>query len=159
MNSRSEAFAKARDYVFLLLKFRLRSENEILERLKRKNFSTEVAREVIDFLKEKRFIDDNVFAKAWINSRLRKPYGLRRIRYELRQKGVEQEVVEAQVGNIGESYAEADIVVDLIKGKLSKLKGIEPDIAKRRIYAYLIRRGFSPEIVVNSLNRLCKQTS
>lgn len=159
MNSRSEAFAKARDYVFLLLKFRLRSENEILERLKRKNFSTEVAREVIDFLKEKRFIDDNVFAKAWINSRLKRTYGLRRIRQELKLKGVDREVIESQVGDISENYAEADIVADLIKGKLSKLKGIEPDIAKRRIYAYLIRRGFSPEIVVNSLNRLCKQTS
>lgn len=157
MSSGSAIFEKAKNYAFLLLKFRLRSENELIERLKRKNFSEEISREVVNFLKEKRFVDDNLFARAWINSRLKRPFGLRRIRSELKAKGVGQEVVEEEIGNVGDNYAEEDIVVDLIKQKLSKLKGIEPIVAKRRIYGYLIRRGFSPEIIINNLNRLCKQ--
>jgi len=157
LSSGSAIFEKAKNYAFLLLKFRLRSENELIERLKRKNFSEEISREVVNFLKEKRFVDDNLFARAWINSRLKRPFGLRRIRSELKAKGVGQEVVEEEIGNVGDNYAEEDIVVDLIKQKLSKLKGIEPIVAKRRIYGYLIRRGFSPEIIINNLNRLCKQ--
>jgi regulatory protein len=157
--SRSPDFAKARDYVFLLLKFRLRSEKEILLRLKKKGFSSGVASEVIAFLKEKQFIDDNAFAKAWINSRLKRTYGLRRIKQELKQKGIDNQVIETQLLNLGDSYTEAEIVENLIKGKLSKLKGLDPDVARRRIYGYLIRRGFSPEIAASSLNRLCKQIS
>jgi len=157
LSSSSAIFEKAKNYAFLLLKFRLRSENELIERLKRKNFSEELSREVVNFLKEKRFVDDNLFARAWINSRLKRPFGLRRIRSELKAKGVGKEVVEEEIGNVSDNYAEEDIVVDLIKQKLSKLKGIEPIVAKRRIYGYLIRRGFSPEIIINNLNRLCKQ--
>lgn len=159
MNSRLEDFEKAKNYAFLLLKFRLRSVNELLERLKRKGFSEELSRKVVSFLEEKRFLDDNLFAKSWIDSRLKRRIGLRRIRQELKVKGVDKEIVEEQVGSINKDYSEASIIVDSIKIKLEKLKGIEPIVAKRRIYGYLVRRGFSPEIVINNLNRLCKQTS
>ena len=159
MNSRSEDFEKAKNYAFLLLKFRLRSVNELVERLKRKGFTEERSREVVSFLEEKKFVDDKLFAKSWINARLKRPFGLRRIRLELKAKGVNKEVVEEEIGNISEDYTETEIVADLIKVKLKRLKGIEPVVAKRRIYGYLVRRGFSPEIVINNLNRLCKQTS
>ncbi|MCX5699979.1 MAG: regulatory protein RecX [Candidatus Omnitrophica bacterium] len=159
MNSRSEDFEKAKNYAFLLLKFRLRSVNELVERLKRKGFTEERSREVVSFLEEKKFVDDKLFAKSWINARLKRPFGLRRIRLELKAKGVDKEVVEEEIGNISEDYTETEIVADLIKVKLKRLKGIEPVVAKGRIYGYLVRRGFSPEIVINNLNRLCKQTS
>lgn len=155
MNKRTESFAKARDYAFLLLKFRLRSENELFQRLKLKKIPEETIKEVVSFLKEKRFIDDNVFTRAWLNSRLKRPFGLRRIRQELRQKGVDKEIIEQETAKL-KDYSEGQTVLDLAKGRLNKLKGVEPDTAKRRLYAYLLRRGFSPEIVIDTLKQLCK---
>ena len=155
MNKRTESFDKVRDYAFFLLKFRLRSENELAQRLKLKKFPEEAIKEVISFLKEKKFIDDNVFAKAWINSRLRKPLGLRRIKQELRQKGVDKEIIEEQSSGV-KDYSEAETVLDLAKRRLNILKGTDQVIAKRRIYAFLLRRGFSPEIVIDTLNQLCR---
>jgi len=155
LNKRTESFAKARDYAFFLLKFRLRSENELAQRLKLKKIPEETIKEVVSFLKEKRFIDDNVFARAWINSRLKRPLGLRRIKQELRQKGVDKEIIEAQTAKL-EDYAEVEIVSDLAKGRLNRLKGIEQVSAKRRVYAFLLRRGFSPEVVIATLNQLCR---
>ncbi|MFA5176925.1 MAG: regulatory protein RecX [Candidatus Omnitrophota bacterium] len=154
MNKRTESFAKARDYAFFLLKFRLRSENELAGRLKLKKIPAETIKEVVSFLKEKRFIDDNVFARAWINSRLKKPLGLRRIKQELRQKGVDKEIIEAQTARL-EDYSEAKTVLDLAEGRLNRLKGIDQASAKRRVYAFLLRRGFSPEVVIDTLNQLC----
>ena len=151
----SESFAKARDYAFFLLKFRLRSENELLERLLRKKFPEEAAKEAVAFLKEKRFIDDNVFAKAWLNSRLKRPLGLRRIKQELRQKGIDKAVIETEIGKV-KGYSEAETVLELAKERLGKLKTIEPVKAKRRVYEFLLRRGFSPEVVIDVLNQLCK---
>ncbi len=154
MNKRTESFAKARDYAFFLLKFRLRSENELVQRLKLKKIPEETIKEVISFLKEKRFIDDNVFARAWLNSRLKRPLGLRRIKQELRQKGVDKEIIEQETAKL-KDYSEDKIVLDLAKGRLNRLKGIDQVSAKRRVYAYLVRRGFSPEIVIATLNQLC----
>jgi regulatory protein len=154
LNKRTESFAKARDYAFFLLKFRLRSENELAGRLKLKKIPAETIKEVVSFLKEKRFIDDNVFARAWINSRLKKPLGLRRIKQELRQKGVDKEIIEAQTARL-EDYSEAKTVLDLAEGRLNRLKGIDQASAKRRVYAFLLRRGFSPEVVIDTLNQLC----
>ncbi|MDD2928038.1 MAG: regulatory protein RecX [Candidatus Omnitrophica bacterium] len=155
MNKRTESFAKARDYAFFLLKFRLRSENELAGRLKLKKIPAETIKEVISFLKEKRFIDDNVFARAWINSRLKKPFGLRRIKQELRQKGVDKEIIEAQTAKL-EDYSEGKTVLDLAKGRLNRIKGIDQVSSKRRVYAYLARRGFSPEVIIDTLNQLCR---
>ena len=155
MNKRIEYFDKARDYAFLLLKFRLRSENELVQRLKLKKIPEETIREVISFLKEKRFIDDNVFAKAWLNSRLKRPLGLRRIRQELRQKGIDKAVIETEVGSV-KNYSEAETVLELAKERLGKLKAVEPIKAKRRVYEFLLRRGFSSQVVIDTLNQLCR---
>ena len=155
MNKRVDGFDKARDYAFLLLKFRLRTEFELIQRLQKKKFSVETANEVVAFLKEKRFIDDNVFAKAWLNSRLKRPLGLRRIKQELRQKGIDKAVIETEIGKV-KGYSEAETVLELAKERLGKLKTIEPVKAKRRVYEFLLRRGFSPEVVIDVLNQLCK---
>lgn len=155
MNKRTEFFAKARDYAFLLLKFRLRSENELVQRLKLKKIPEDTIKEVVSFLKEKRFLNDNFFAKAWINSRLKKPLGLKRIKQELRQKGVAKEIIEEETAKVND-YSEGQIILDLAKTRLNRLKGIDQLSAKRRVYAYLARRGFSPEIVIDTLNQLCK---
>ncbi len=138
-----------------MLKFRLRSENELWQRLRLKKIPEETIKEVISFLKEKGFIDDNVFARAWLNSRLKRPLGLRRIRLELRQKGVDKEVIEQETVKL-KDYSEGQTVLGLAKARLNRLKGMEPDSAKRRLYSYLLRRGFSPEVVTDTLNQLCR---
>jgi len=147
-----EALQKARDYAFLLLKFRLRSEKEICQRLKKKRFDEEIIRDTVSFLKDKGFIDDNLFAKTWIESRIKKPLGLRKIRQELNLKGIDKEIIDTQISEIKKDYCEQDLVKKIAKVRLSKLKDIEPRSAKRRVYAYLLRRGFSPEIIIDALS-------
>lgn len=159
MKNNQELLQKARDYAFLLLKFRPRSEKELYARLKKKKITEEIIRETLAFLKDKGFIDDQLFAKTWIESRLKRPLGLRRIKEELKLKGIDKEIIESQIHELKKTYTEPDIVIKIAKARLSKLKGIEPQKAKRRVYAYLLRRGFSPEIVIDAINQLCKQTS
>jgi len=138
---------KARAYAFLLLKFRLRSENELLTRLKQKGFSEQVSKNTVNFLKEKEFIDDRIFAKGWVASRLKRPFGLRRIKQELAQKGLDKNIIEDLLSQAKKDYSEEQIVSQLAGQRFLRLKGIEPQKAKMRVYAYLLRRGFSPEIV------------
>jgi len=151
-------FEKAREYAFFLLKYRLRSVEELRFRLKNKKHSEAAIKNTVDFLIEKRFLDDAEFSRAWISSRLKRPYGLRRIKQELKLKGVDKKVIEDQVKDLSRGYSEAEIVSLIVEKRFEKLKGLEPVKARVRVYSYLIRRGFTPEIVVDTINGLCKQT-
>jgi len=145
---------KARAYAFLLLKFRLRSESELRTRLKQKGFSAELAEATVNFLKDKEFIDDRVFAKGWVSSRLKRPLGLRKIRQELAQKGLAKEVIQEALAQVNEHYSESRIVSQLAKQRFSKLKNVDPLKARARVYGYLIRRGFSPDVVGETIKEL-----
>jgi regulatory protein len=153
-NFKSSPLQKAKEYAFLLLKFRLRSEKELYERLKRKKFDADIIKEVLKFLKEKDFLNDKIFAKAWIDSRLKRPLGLRRIKEELKLKGIDKEIIDSQISEIKKDYPEEEIVKKIARQRLNKLKNIEPRKAKNRLYAYLLRRGFSPEIIIDVINQL-----
>jgi regulatory protein len=146
---KSDTLNQAKTYAFLLLKFRQRSEKELIFRLAKKKFNPEVVRATLAFLKEKSFIDDRGFAKLWMESRLKKPYGLRRLVAELKIKGVDNKIIDERVSEIKDKYCEKDVVACLARERFEKLKGIDPVKAKRRVWAYLLRRGFSPEIVMD----------
>ncbi|MDD2688976.1 MAG: regulatory protein RecX [Candidatus Omnitrophica bacterium] len=155
----SEGLQKARNYAFLLLKFRQRSEKELYRRLKKKKFEEEVVAKTISFLKDKRFVDDELFAKSWIESRLKRPCGLRKIENELNLKGVDKKIIERQILEIKKHYSEEEIAGRIAKIRFAKFKDIEQQTAKRRLYGYLLRRGFSPEVISGVVNQLCRQTS
>lgn len=154
---KNSALEKARSYAFLLLKFRLRSENEIYQRLKRK-FDEPVVKETVAFLKSKGFIDDKVFAKVWLESRLKRKIGLNRITKELELKGIDKEIIDNLLEYAKQDYCENEIIAAIAKERLNKLRDLEPVTAKRRVYGYLARRGFSPQTIIDVLNQLCNHT-
>lgn len=135
----------------MLLKFRLRSEHELRQRLQKKAFNKEIIEKTISFLKAKGFIDDNYFAGSWIQSRIKKPLGISRLKQELLLKGVDKAIVDSQINEIKKNYSEESVVREIAKDRLNKLKAIDIQKARRRVYAYLLRRGFSPEIVIDVL--------
>ncbi|MFA5310986.1 MAG: regulatory protein RecX [Candidatus Omnitrophota bacterium] len=148
---------RVKEYAFLLLKYRLRSEAELYRRLKQKKFLDEEIKEALLFLKEKKFIDDKVFVKAWISSRLGRSFGLKRISRELKIKGVPRDVLEEGIEQAKKGYCESRIIEELARDRLARIKDVGLPKARNRTYAYLLRRGFSPEVVMDTLNKICKQ--
>lgn len=144
---------KAKNYAFLLLKFRPRSEKEIFFRLKKKKFDDHVIRETLSFLKEKNFINDVDFARTWITSRIKKPLGLRRLKQELNLKGINKEVIDNAIAGVKENYNEEDVVEKIVREKFKKLRGVDPKKARARIYGYLLRRGFSPQVIIEAMGK------
>ena len=157
--SNTELFEKAKTYAFLLLKFRPRSEHELAGRLKQKKFPPEIITGVIDFLKEKKFVDDAAFTRGWVEGRIKQTVGLRRVKNELKLKGISSPLVEDSIAAAAENYSEDAVVADIIGKKLEKLQGKDPAKTRQRIYAYLVRRGFSPEVAFDNLKRMIKDES
>ena len=150
----ADAFQKAKNYCFLLLKFRLRSEQELCSRLKKKKFDEPIIRKALDFLKEKKFIDDAAFVQAWVESRIKRGFGLRRIIQELALKGIDKRLIESAEEDIKENYPQRQMALAVASKRMEKLEELDPEKIKSRIYGYLLRRGFSPDIVIDVVDEL-----
>jgi regulatory protein len=147
-------FSKAKAIVYRFFKFRIRSEQEIITKLKDKAFDNAIIEPVIAFFKKAGLIDDAVFAKAWIVSRLAKPIGVRRIRQELKEKGVADEIVSEQVAKLTNDYDEFEAAQKISQKRMKIYQKLDETTQQRRLEGYLLRRGFSTQVVYKTLKLL-----
>jgi len=110
-------------------------------------------------LKDKKFLNDSVFSRSWIENAIKRSIGLRRIKRELLQKGVPLAVVEESLAQAQQGYSEDRTVQDLISRKIEAMKGQDARKVKQKIYAFLIRRGFPVDVATDNLNKTFKDES
>ena len=151
---KEDIFFKARNTVFRLLKFRLRSEKEILEKLKAKNLPVSVIRQTIHYFKDLDLIDDRRFAQEWTSSRLKKPFGINRIRLELKTNGIDPAIIETTIKEATDKYEESEVVARLARYRASKYKNIGPEKIRQRVYGFLLRRGFNMNVITKAIKAI-----
>jgi regulatory protein len=147
---------KARAVVFRLFKFRPRSEQELVDKLQDKGFDKEITGQTITYFKKLGLIDDAVFAKGWIQSRLNKPYGTRRIKQELKHKGILDEIIATELEKAKAHYDELEIIIKISNKRIRIYKNLDKIKTRRRLQDYLLRRGFSPENIQKALRGIFK---
>ena len=133
------------------LAVRPRSVGETRKRLLHLGYPQALIDQVIERFAEVGYLDDETFARTWVESRDRaRPRGESALRRELAQKGVARQVVDEVLGerlNAAEgadpNQAAATALLERKRAALSR----EPDERKRRqkAYALLARNGFDPE--------------
>ncbi len=90
----ASAYGKLFDKILNLLSFRLRSEWELRDYLRRKEAEPEVVDAIIERLRRNGYVDDEQFARRWIENRhLLKPTSNRKLSLELRQKRIPNDVI------------------------------------------------------------------
>jgi len=122
---------------------RPKSVAEIARHLRSKRFDDEAIAQAIDKLRAQRYVDDEAFARWWLEQRERfKPRGDRALRSELMQRGVSREVIEAI---LGERAPDADVeqAKKALARPLTRWAALPPQERKRKIHTYLAARGFS----------------
>jgi regulatory protein len=148
-NRDGDSFEKARQYAFLLLRYRDRSEKEIVQRLQKKGFSEEIGFKVRDYLKDSGFIADVKFAASLKRTGVeQKCLGRVGVFRYLISKGIPAEMA----GEIaGEDSAYEDSAVTLVKRKMKQYAGLDDEVVKRRLWATLARKGYSAEVIKRAL--------
>ena len=107
---------------------------------------------VLDRLTESGYLDDRAFAQNYIQSRFAShPSGRRLLEMKLRAKGIPTTAIREALDEI-KPEAEEAVAQDLAKKKAVALKNLEPIARKRRIFQFLINRGFSPSIASKYAN-------
>ncbi len=121
---------------------RPKSVGEIARHLRSKRFDDmEVAR-ALDRLRAQRYVDDEAFARYWVEQRARfKPRGDRALRTELVQKGVSRDVIEVV---LGERAPDADVeqAKRALSRPLARWTTLSAPERKRKIHTFLAARGF-----------------
>lgn len=153
---REDLLWKAREASLGLLSYRPRTSRELQRRLVRKDFPEDVAASTVEELAEKGLVDDAAFSESFVRDRLRfRPRGRRRLVQELRAKGVTPETAEASVGAVLEQAEVTEI--DLARqaaARFAPRAGEDPRRARRRLHAFLARRGFGSAAIREVLDEL-----
>lgn len=120
-----------------LISRRPRSRWELEDYLKRKGYDAEQTSQIILELNDKGYINDHDFARRWVdNRRLLKSISDRRLRLELRQKRVDDSVVDIV---LEENPADQKAIIkELIEKKQRQTRYKD----KEKLIAYLARQGF-----------------
>lgn len=155
---RTRDAGSARNYVLRLIKFRPRSCLEVHQKLKLKGYASDIIGETISYFKNIGLLNDAGFARAWMRNRLSKPLGLKVIELELKQKGIDEGIIKELVKEARDSLDETKIVNTLARQRLDKLlKNKEPPEKLRyKLCNFLLRRGFSCDIVNDAVEGLIK---
>ncbi|HHT02012.1 MAG TPA: regulatory protein RecX [Firmicutes bacterium] len=136
-----------------LLARRPYAKAELRKRLQQAGYDEEAISAVVKHLSECQYLDDRAFAEYWVTNRLRlKSMGKRRLRQELRDKGVADEIVEAVLNNCAPLHDERDLALALARQRAQGKSPTKREL--RRLSGFLYRRGFSGADVDAVLRKL-----
>lgn len=142
-----ENFSRCKEAGLRIIERNYKTEKEVRDKLKQKEYEENAIEYSIKFLKEYNFIDDNYYAKAFIRDKL-SSMGSQKIKYNLAQKGISKEIIEKELINIDKEN-EKNIALEMAKKKLEIIRKKETDKFKvsGKLYRYLISKGYDMSIV------------
>lgn len=146
---------KLMEKMYGLFSRRQRSEKEVRSYLKNLSFKRKIkgAEELsslsvemlISQMKRKGLIDDQQFALSWTEARSKKK-GVRIIKQELFQKGIDREIIDAVISE-RDRMGEEQTAKNLLDKKMKAWNNLSPLELKKKAYDFLIRRGFEYDLV------------
>jgi regulatory protein len=138
---------KAYDRALNLISHRLRSEWELRDYLKRKDYDEDVQEATVSRLRDRGYINDAEFARRWVeNRRLLKATSKRRLAQELRQKRISDEIINQTLE--ADETDELEVLKDLVERKRKQTK-YQDDL---KLMQYLARQGFSYNLIKTALH-------
>lgn len=151
---RDNLVQRAVDRALRYLSYRPRSESEVRARLARYGYDDHIITSALDRLRGSGLIDDASFAAFWRENRASfKPRSSRLVAQELRQKGVSSEIIAEAIetlDNEAEAYRAG-------YRKAHFLERADYYGFRRKLGAFLLRRGFDYEVIRLVVERLWRE--
>lgn len=156
---------KLMERMYGLFSRRQRTEKEVKVYLKNLSFKrkvkgqdeiTDVVTEnLIQKLKQKGLLNDPQFAALWVEARSKsKKKGKIALKMELYQKGIDRQTIEKTLEE--SSIDEQKLAEQALEKKLNSWKNLEFMEFRKKAFEYLLRRGFSYELVKDLIEKQIK---
>ena len=121
-----------------------RAVQELKRRLRQRGHKAPIAAEAVGRLESSGLLDDDAFAEYFTRSRLARGHGPPRILTDLLSRGVERGLAEKSIAHVleAEEVDPNEKARTLAEKRATQLGDVPADTKKRRMLAYLGRRGF-----------------
>lgn len=137
------------------LSYRPRSQAEVRRNLRRKKLEDETIEAVIERLTRADLLNDWEFAQYWVENRVHfKPRGARALQQELREKGIDASIIARVLADIDDEA----LARSAAEGSMRRFAHLAPADFRRKLGAYLARRGFSYAVVRPLIEELLEET-
>ena len=141
-----KAYQRALHY----LGYRARTRQELERYLEQKKLDLDVIETVLNRLEDQGYVDDAAFSQSWVKDRESlNPKSKRALRYELRQKGVQDSLIDEAVADLDEH----DAAWRLVHKRLAQWRTLDDLKFRQKLSGYLARRGFHYEIIDEVLQK------
>ncbi len=142
----------AKEKAFRLLAHRARSRREIATRLQQAGFSPKAVEWTLQELERLQLVNDGEFARLYGRTQTAvRPVGAGLLRFELRRRGIGEAEIEAAVAAAFEEKSEAELARALAARAKKKQMRLDEEKAKQRVGQFLLRRGFSGDLIAEIL--------
>jgi len=142
-----KAFHRALNF----LSYRVRTETEIRRNLHKHDTPDEIIEQVLERLRRNRLVDDGEFARSWVDNRSEfRPRGRRALNSELRQKGVDQNIIDEVLQDIDED----NLAYQAARKNARKYRKYEWPDFRKKLLGFLARRGFNYSIAAPVVERV-----
>jgi regulatory protein len=146
-----DSIEQAYESAVRFLAHRPRSTAEIRRNLKEKEIAPPIIDEVIERLEGRGYVDDLSFARYWVSNRQQfKPRGSRALRFELREKGIPDPIIDEVLTDLDTT----DAAYQAALPKARRFSGLDKRAFREKLGAYLMRRGFDYDTVRETTDRL-----
>lgn len=133
------------------LSYRPRTETEIYQYLQKNSASEEVIGIVLNRLKTNGLVDDERFAKNWVENRTElRPRSRRALVYELRQQGVSDEIIQDSINQINDD----DLAYQAALRRARKFISFDWNEYRQKMLRYLAQRGFNYDTSNEAMRRV-----
>lgn len=144
-----EAFKK----IAYFCAYRERSINETIEKLESFELEPKVIDELIEKLKEEKYLNEIRFAESYAGGKFRvKNWGKIKIKMGLKSHGVSSQVINSALENITDPDYQ-NTLVHLFELKMKELKKISSAIDKQKMFNYLASKGFESEKILSLIHQ------
>jgi regulatory protein len=159
---RDEEFHLAKEKALRLLGRRARSEKELRDKLREKEYHPDAINNAIESMRTLGLINDLSFAQTYVHDLLlRKPSGKVFLKQKLRSKGIDIETIQKVLDSISETNDENEIALtaarQILKRYSKSKKRLDNMKKKQLLAANLARRGFNWTTINSTLKNILKQ--
>jgi len=136
-----------KDKIFDLVSRRLHSKDELRIKLQKLGYQNNFINDVLNYLEEKKYLDDKKFAESYFKTLINKNKSKYEIIGKLKQKGINDELIENLFDKYYNQEVELENVLKLAKKKLKLLKNLPVNLQKEKLILFLLRKGYKIDIV------------
>ena len=145
---------RAKNYALELLSSRGYSKSQMINQLERKGFAPQAIDAILEDLEQLGHIKDENFAQKWVDRRQRsKPKGKKMLDHELTNQNIDKTTVDRVLAGI-DGAQETNIALQLAQKQAKRYTSLPPQVAKRRLHGFLLRRGFDYETIQIAIDRV-----